>query len=181
MTTYVYLDANGQRRGSVTIEQLRDLAKEGIITPKTLLMTDGGFAIRAKELDLQFNTVVPPPADPTPYATEQTATARQLVLSQSHLTGFFDFDFTRFITNSWISFLWRLTVFLTILSAIIWIILGVIMVSNNNPTVGMLLIFVVPIINGVSLLFSRIVFEFIIVVFRIETHLRAIRDKFEDK
>jgi len=42
MPNFFYLDANGQKQGPVTPQQLKALATQGAITPSTQLATDGG-------------------------------------------------------------------------------------------------------------------------------------------
>ena len=90
----------------------------------------------------------------------------------------FDFGFTHFITNTWISFIWILNVILTILSCVVATYIGL-YALNYGGSAGFLLLS--PIVAALFLLFTRMGLECIIVLFRIETHLRVIREKSETK
>ena len=85
----------------------------------------------------------------------------------------FDFGFTRFITNSWISFLWVLCVISFFIGSI-----GCVIGAFFNPPESLILL-LAPIALALYLIVFRMMFEFTIVVFRIETHLRVIREHYE--
>ena len=91
----------------------------------------------------------------------------------------FDFRFTRFFTNGLISFLWILSVFSASLVVIGCVIVCALMVQNGIPIKEYFII--TPIATVIGLFFTRIGFELVIVLFRIETHLRAIRDHYDKK
>jgi len=111
----------------------------------------------------------------------------------------FDFGFTRFITNTWTSILWALTVVLTILGHLGYTFyhfyhVGMLIHRHPNPDITILdmdwamimgwalLVFVAyTLAAALFLLFMRMAFELEIVIFRIETHLRSIREHYEDK
>ena len=58
MSHYYYIDANGQKQGLITEQQLQALAAQGVITPTTPLETDTGQQSTAGQIaDLKFNTV----------------------------------------------------------------------------------------------------------------------------
>jgi len=156
MRTYFYTDSNGERQGPVYREQLKELAINGIIIPTTLVETKDGFTMCTqtyRDLDSSF-------------ATKRTDTQTS--------SGFFDIGFTRFITNTWISFIWVVFIILSILGCGGAMVFGA---SNNAPV----LFIIAPIAAILFLLFMRMSFELTIVLFRIETHLRTIRDKYENK
>ena len=92
----------------------------------------------------------------------------------------FDFGFTKFITNTWISFIWALIVVVHIL-----IYIGglpfVMIVTANSTALDVVSFFVFLIGIPLSLLFSRMSLEAVVVLFRIETHLRTISEKYENK
>ena len=92
----------------------------------------------------------------------------------------FDFGFTRFITNTWISVIWTLFVILAALACIVAIVGGLFAVANGAMQ-GFGSILLAPIVIALYLLFIRIGLECIIVLFRIETHLRALCDQNENK
>jgi len=114
--------------------------------------------------------------------------------------GIFDFGFTRFITNIWISFIWRCIVVVVLLTWGINIIRGLSEIAKGDASsvMGFAIILLATIATPLSLLFTRIGLEFIIVVFRIETrvrtmekhcevmslieeHLRVIRNEYENR
>ena len=91
----------------------------------------------------------------------------------------FDFGFTKFFTNTWISTIWVLTVILTFLGCIGSL---VYMMQNDLPQELSVLMFGgVLLASLIYLITVRLCLEFIIVVFRIETHLRVIREQNENK
>ena len=62
MPNFFYIDANGQKQGLFTAQQLQALATQGIISPQTPLETDTGHKGTAGQIPgLQFNTTAPPP------------------------------------------------------------------------------------------------------------------------
>lgn len=59
MTSYFYFDSNGQKQGPVTEPQLKALAEQGVITPKTQIETDTGHKGFAEQIPwLKFGTAV---------------------------------------------------------------------------------------------------------------------------
>ena len=87
-------------------------------------------------------------------------------------------------TNTWISVLWILTITATIISTLVCE--GVVFAKMNNGSAEEFnqwfpFLLIVPLIAVLSLLSTRMAFEFAIIVFRIETHLRAIREQNENK
>jgi len=95
--------------------------------------------------------------------------------------GFFDFGFTRFITRPCISILWRLVVIAAFLAVLFGWGAALVTMMNGNPGGAIAYFFVIPIVTALYVLLIRIGYEFIIVVFRIESHLRDIRDHLEKK
>ena len=92
--------------------------------------------------------------------------------------GFFDFGFTRFITNTWISFIWMVCVGVILLGYVIALIAGLsAMFVHGSFTGVVIIILAATVAAALCLLFTRISLELTIVVFRIETHLRALRNK----
>jgi len=89
---------------------------------------------------------------------------------------FFDFGFTRFITNTWISIIWTICVFVILGTYGIALIAGLVTMTQNFGG-GFMIMVMATIAAPLYLLLVRIGLEVIIVVFRIETHLRALRDK----
>ena len=62
MANYFFADANGQKQGPVTEQELQELADQGIINPNTRLVTDTGHQGRAGQIPgLRFNTAAPSP------------------------------------------------------------------------------------------------------------------------
>ena len=186
MANYFYTDTDGQKQGPIDLEQLKKLATNGNIEPKTPLEVNyAGNSVRklrARDVpDLKFNTVEPPPIDNTPHAPPPVAlppvdsTTEHAQTSPGQTSpGFFDIGFTRFITNTWTSIFWVLTIVLAFLGCVGAMVFGA---SNNAPV----LFIIAPIAAALFLLFMRMSFELTIVLFRIETHLRTIREKYENK
>ena len=100
-------------------------------------------------------------------------------VSGENLTGFFDFGFTRFVTNTWISIIWRIAVALIFIAWGCWVIGGLATMANVDPLMGIGIILLVTVVVPIELLLIRMVLEFVIVVFRIETHLRTLKDNSE--
>jgi hypothetical protein len=91
-------------------------------------------------------------------------------------SGIFDFGFTRFITTTWISIIWKIVVFVIIAAYCMMLLAGLGTMTRSFPQ-GLSMIIMATIAAPLYLLFARIGLELVIIVFRIETHLRAIRDK----
>ena len=151
MANYFYYDRNlNKKQGPVSREQLQELVVQGVIEPRTPVGTDTGHKGIARDIPgLNFET--------TPTST-----------------GFFDIGFTRFITNTWTSILWVLSIGTSFLGCGVAILFAI----GNGVYI---LLFIAPIATALFLLFMRMSFEITIVLFRIETHLRTIRDKYENK
>jgi len=109
--------------------------------------------------------------------------------AQQTSSGFLDFGFTRFITNSLTSFIWMAVV------AIVFLVWGyqtytiaqgglsggllirlLSMTASNPPLMNLLLITLDAVFY---LLVARMILEFTIIVFRIETRLRTIEENAE--
>ena len=86
-----------------------------------------------------------------------------------------DFGFTRFVSNLYISVIWIVIVVLTLLGYGITVIFGLYVMSKNGA-VGLLVILLATLIAGLYLFLTRMTLE---MLFRIETHLRTIRDTYE--
>ena len=88
----------------------------------------------------------------------------------------FDIGFTRFITNTWISIIWTIAVILHFLAFLCGVFAFLSTTKGAVPPIALL-----ALVAPLSLLFSRMALEFTIVVFRIESHLRAMREKSEEQ
>ena len=89
----------------------------------------------------------------------------------------FDFGFTRFITNTWISIIWAINVVVACVVAVGGCVAGL-AIGASGELAGFLLL-TAPIVVVLWLLLSRMWLELTIVMFRIETHLRTIKDNSE--
>ena len=70
MTNYFFTDAQGNKCGPLTVEQLQTLAYQGVVTPTTPLETDGGHrGLAGKVSGLKFPVAAPPPSTQTPDGT----------------------------------------------------------------------------------------------------------------
>jgi TM2 domain-containing membrane protein YozV len=62
MPNFIYTGANGQQQGPYSLEELQELANQGIITPNTQLQTETGHKGLARQIPgLTFNTTAPHP------------------------------------------------------------------------------------------------------------------------
>jgi len=155
MANFFYTDADGNRQGPVSEQRLKELVAQRVIMPMTLLETDGGHKGVARQIPgLNF------PTDEI---------------------GLFDIGFTRFFTNIYISYIWILTIILTLLSYVVCLgfLFSIAGYNLGPPGTVFVLFIVLTILVPISLLVERMSLEAIIVFFRIETHLRAIREKYE--
>ena len=85
-----------------------------------------------------------------------------------------DIGFTRFISNTWISFIWVVVIiahFLGTIGAIFYA-----FHAEEFKDIAVLSLFVVPLIALVSILFCRMFLELDVVLFRIESNTRETRD-----
>lgn len=64
MANFFYIDANGQKQGDVTDQQLKELAAQGVITPTTPLETDTGHKGTAGQIPGLFAAAPSPFAQP---------------------------------------------------------------------------------------------------------------------
>jgi len=161
MANYFYTDAGGNRRGPFRKDQIEQLVMYKHITPTTLLETDDGNKMRAEEI---------------PGFGERST--RQMPSEAS--SNFLDIGFTRFITNTWISFIWVLVIVAHILGFLVGLGCSLWMTAETGFGFFLLwLLFGTP-LTLLSLLFSRIALESAVVLFRIESHLRRIREHYEN-
>jgi len=82
--------------------------------------------------------------------------------------GLFDVGFTRFVTNALVPFLWIASIIAHFFAAIA----AISMAFVQSTEAGVLALFLVPLATLFSLLLSRVGFEVVIVLFRIETNTR---------
>ena len=63
MANFYFTDADGNRQGPLTPEQIQALADRGTITPDTLLESEAGHTGKAGQIrGLKFDTTKPPPS-----------------------------------------------------------------------------------------------------------------------
>ena len=174
MTNYFRIAPDGARRGPYSKQQLQEFAASESIKPNTLIVTDAGDTIAAKQIPgLVFGGVG--------FGRQQSS------------GGFFDFGFTRFITNVLVPVIWCFVLITSFLDYGYGIMtaLGIMqpiqavevllftstrfilsILSIEHPIVA---IFANTILLFLNLVVTRIILELIIVLFRIETYLRAMR------
>ena len=175
---YFYTDENGNRHGPIDEQRLQTLAERGVFTPLTPLETDTGLKVAAGQIrGLVFPALKPsdvPAYEPPPFLPDSQ--------TRNRAPGFLDIGFTLFITNTWISFIW---VCLIIVDFLVYCL--ALHIVWSAPDQGLpeggkeILLILVTVCSAFVLLSQRIGLEFIIVVFRIETHLREIRDNFKNR
>lgn len=175
---FYYYDQNDQRQGPFSKQQIKELAAQKTITPETLLEDDAGQQEVAGQIPELF---VPS----SPIIDHSISSATQGTPQHEPSPGFFDFGFTRFITNTATSILWAMTVVLTILGYVGYTIYHFYTLVNH-PELGVMVVgwaivvFVAYTLAAVMfLLWMRMVFELEIVVFRIEKHLRSVEKQSE--
>ena len=152
---FYYFDANGETQGPISKEQAEKLIAQGIIEPDWPLETADGQIVEAGQIgsfesaDPHSHLCVPKPRAESP--------------------GIFDIHFTRFISNTWNSIFWVITIIAHFLAA-----LGATYYSfkEGSPAVFLIALFAVPF----SLLLHRLMFELGIVVFRIESNTRESKE-----
>ena len=85
MANYFYTDADGNKQGPLTIEQLQALAEREIIKPDTPLTTDGGHTGLARQIrGLNFNATAESPSfTQTSQAAQQIRDKAQTVAKQA--------------------------------------------------------------------------------------------------
>ena len=160
MANYFFTDVSSKKQGPIDIQQLKELLASGIIMPTTLLESDNGYKGRARDVpDLTMSK-------PNPMFSPKT---------HQTSSGFFDFRFTRFITNTWISFIWTVIVILMLLGYGGAVIFGL-YVMSQGAAMGLVFILLATIVVPLYLLFARMGLELIIVFFRIETNTREAKE-----
>jgi len=156
MAKYFYTGGDGIKRGPYNEQHLQELVTRGLIGKNTPLETDTGHVGLVGQVPgLKFDSG-----------------------SQQASLGFFDIGFTRFITNTWTSILWGATIGATFLGCVIALVVAL---FSGEPILFFVALLIVPISAALFLLFMRMSFELTIVIFRIETHLRSIREHYEKK
>ena len=94
----------------------------------------------------------------------------------------FDIRFTRFAMNLYIPYIWVLTIIACFLGWVWLVIMGLNQLNMGaEASYVIVMIVIATIALPFSLLFSRLFLEIIIVFFRIESHLRAMRERDEEQ
>ena len=96
----------------------------------------------------------------------------QDINQSSFISTLFDLTFTRFISETLISVLYMVAVIL----AGIAVIVGVITAFTNEIIYGVTSLVLAPIIFFIYVIAVRVLFEFVIVIFRIADHARQIAE-----
>ena len=180
------------------------LAKDvkGLTFPETVQPLSEPFtAVPPKPMSANpFGTAAPSPAA---QSAQSTPSASPFAISAGHVPphhggtqsgyqnpghylpreespGFFDFGFTRFVTNTLISIIWVLTVVLTLPFWGIMVLVGLYNMAQAQGefdfAIGLLTILLSTFSAVFGLLFTRIILELIIVMFRIETNTRTLKE-----
>ena len=161
MANYFYTSAKGEKLGPYNEGHLLEMIKRKLVEPDTPLETDTGTRV----------------------------TVGQVLGSNFKSAGLFDIGFTRFITNTWISTIWG---FCIVFTTVVWGYETYTIFQTGkgtgwffttmlpNQQQGFLVLFM-TFEAIIGLLITRVMLELIIAIFRIEMHLRAIREKYENK
>jgi hypothetical protein len=95
-------------------------------------------------------------------------------INQSSFFGtLFDFTFSQFVSETLVRVLYLVAIGLAVITAIIAIIAAF---FNYNLSVGISVLILAPIVLLVYIVIVRVIFEFVIVVFRIADHTRQIAE-----
>ncbi|GHT45517.1 hypothetical protein FACS189454_05150 [Planctomycetales bacterium] len=161
MPNFFYFDNNGTKQGPYDGVQLTALAKNGNVTPDTLVENEAGKQTKAKNITGLFPHPVPPPTSEV---------------------DFLDIGFTRFITPVWISTIWIICIVVDVISVFISFVYAVIIANTvkedtNNIGVDAAVVFILGLLASIilpllTLLLQRIVLEVLIVLFKIEKNTR---------
>ena len=157
MANYFYYDANGKKQGPFNEQHLQELAAKGTIKPGASLETETGNWVAARQIISQRH------------------------FSEQDAPGLLDIRFTRFVTNSCIPCIW---VFIIIACLLGWGFCVIIGFRAMNPEIspggspqGLGIILAATVVALLSLFVFRMILEATLVLFRIETHLRIMREK----
>lgn len=173
-----HYSVDGQK-GQNELEKLVKWIQKGKLGPDTLVWTDG-MADWVRLADSELAQYLPPKPEPPKPAPPHRP---------SGLFGIFDIGFTRFIANTWVSILWFLTIIITVVYGMLLLAVGLFfgvsnLISSDSAyeKIGAFVIIcgvmiLVPVLTALQLIGYRLFFELLIVIFRIETHLRTLRDK----
>ncbi|MCL2709950.1 MAG: DUF4282 domain-containing protein [Planctomycetaceae bacterium] len=216
MADWYYYNESGEKIGPISGKELKQLVRDGTVTPETRLEDSEGRAAAAGNVKgLTFPemaqsqpdpfTIAPPPTTnpfgitPLPYVPPHQQAAAGTVplgyqtagepLSGAKSPGILDIQFTRFITNVWISAIWVIIIgthFLTYLCVIFGMLISVGMAQRGGDDafaeaimMSLVLFLLVTVGLVLSLLFWRMTLELIIVIFRIESNTRPIKERTE--
>jgi hypothetical protein len=169
MTTFILTDANGTKH-TVNEQQLKTLAAQGRITPETSLTTDDGHTGLAGQIPgLNFNTAVPPPAQParqTYSPPRQSATYSQTNASGSPWLFDFAFQDIRLHQNARriCSFIYRCCVITLAINGLIGFFLLNPMYSPDTMAVALMFLVFYLFSAFIFLVLVRVVCEFLIVL-----------------
>jgi membrane protein YdbS with pleckstrin-like domain len=95
-------------------------------------------------------------------------------INQSSFFGtLFDFTFSQFVSETLVRVLYLVAIGLAVIAAIIAIIAAF---FNYNLSVGISVLILAPLVLLVYIVIVRVIFEFVIVVFRIADHTRQIAE-----
>lgn len=176
-----YSKTGDQQFGPYTDQELKRAVDVGKITPDTLIRQgENGNWFRASQIAGLLPPAamsIPPQATATPSGTEETRRqAGQHLANASKILGIFDFGFTVFLTPKLISIYW--TIFVVVLTLVALISTLMILVHPDFPVLGKVVLPLgIAIVWILILVWHRIFLEWLIVIFKIERHLRGIHDK----
>ena len=198
MANYFYYDADGKQQGPVDIHGLRELVTQGVIVPSTSIKEEGEHSIfAARRIPGLFPAGL--------FASPSGAIFQPVSLNErrsgifDRLSGIFDIGFTRFMTNVLIPVFWCIVLVTSFIDYGYGILTAFEIVQPSQTLEALLFtptrfllsvivfqypigaVFVCTILLFLNLVFYRVFFELIIVLFRIESHLRAMREKSEEQ
>ena len=90
----------------------------------------------------------------------------------SFIGALFDFSFSRFVSETLIRVLYLVAIGLAVTAAII----GIIAAFTNSLSIGISALIIAPLVLFVYIVIVRVIFEFVIVIFRIADHTKQIAE-----
>ena len=168
-----YIQDGEHQFGPYSDQELKRVAGTGKVTPETLVRQgENGNWFRADQISGLLSPLAPPIAPQMKERQADSAEMYQKVGKQienvSQKLVFLDFGFTTFLTPKLVTLCW-----------ILWIVIGTVtaVVSLSQAPLTILRIVLAVLAYLIYLLFGRIWLETMVVLFKIEKHLRDLRDK----
>jgi hypothetical protein len=176
-----YYQILGEEIGPVSSNDLKSLVKIGTVVYDTSVRNNDSNWTEAHKIKGLFPDIdyVPPAKTknetPTHYYDKKFVPYKNKTVSDDLLNNLFDSSFDNMITMSVARFLYKSAIFLTVVSEILLIIVCIAICFQHHDVhvfvsiiISIIAFFIGTIINFLYLLFTRLIIEFTIILFRIE-------------